>query len=169
MGDRRAMIGAAPASDTLEGRLWAALEEGAVGLLGLTKSGLHPQPAVVFVDRARRRLWLAALGDSDLVRSIGDGGAAIFTAQGPGLLASIGGNLTVEDDPRRLARLWSAQAQAWRPEGPRDPALVLLRLDCVDAEISLVDLGMRQLVWELARTGARRPPAVTSPFQPTLH
>jgi len=165
------MIGAAPPSDTLEHRLWAALEEGAVGLLGLTRSGLHPEPAVVFVERRRRRLWLAALADSELVRSIGDGGAAIFTAQAPGLLASIGGGLTVEDDPRRLARLWSAQAQAWRPQGPHDPGLALLRLDCVDAEISLVDLGMRRIVWELAPTGAgrRRAPAVISPFQPTLH
>ncbi|MGZ6050161.1 MAG: pyridoxamine 5'-phosphate oxidase family protein [Phenylobacterium sp.] len=157
-------------SDTLEGRLWDTLEAKGVGFLGLTKSGLHPQPAVVFVDRRRRRLWLAALTDTELVRSVGEGGAAIFTAQDAGLLASISGNLTVEEDVRRLARLWTPQAQAWRPEGPGDRALTLLRLDCVDAEVSLADLGMRRFIWELAPTALRRrPPSPASSSQPTLH
>ena len=164
------MVERADDGDTLEGLLWEALETRGVGFLGLTKSGLHPLPAVVFVDRRRRRLWLAAAGDSELVRSVGDGGAAIFTAQGPGLLASVGGNLTIEEDPRRLARLWTAQAQAWRPEGPRDPGICLLAMECVDAEVSLADSGLMRFSWDIGRAALRRRPrrAVT-PLQPTLH
>jgi general stress protein 26 len=157
-------------SDTLEDALWEALKARGVGLLSLTKSGLHPLPVVVFVERRRRGLWLAAAGDSELVRSIGDGGAAIFTAQGAGMLASVSGNLTIDDDPRRLARLWTSVAQAWRPDGPRDPGLRLLRLDCVDAEVSLPEAGLMRFSWDLApaafrrRTGRR-----VSPPQLTLH
>lgn len=157
-------------SDTLEARLWETLEQRGVGLLGLTRSGLHPQPAAVFVDRRRRRLWFAAVRDTELVDAIGEGGCAIFTAQAPGLLASIGGPLTVEEDPRRLARLAKATPAAWRPAGPHDPALVLLRMDCVDAEVSVSDVGMTRFVWELARPrfrGKARPATVG--FQPTLH
>jgi len=157
--------------ETLEGLLWEALEGRGVGYLGLTKSGLHPLPAVVFVDRRRRRLWLAAAADSEVVRSVGDGGAAIFTAQSPGLLASVGGNLTIEDDPRRLARMWTPQAQAWRPEGPRDPGICLLCMDCVDAEVSLADSGLMRFSWDIVRPALRRrprrPTAVAQ--QPTLH
>jgi general stress protein 26 len=157
-------------SDTLEGLLWEALETRGVGLLGLTKSGLHPQPAVVFVDRRRRRLWLAAVADSELVRSVGDGGSAIFVAQSPGLLASVGGSLTIEDDPRRLARLWTPQAQAWRPQGPRDPGICLLCMACLDAEVSLADSGLMRFSWDVAGPALRRRPRPpTTGLQPTLH
>ena len=157
-------------SETLEARLWAALQQRGVGLLGLTKSGLHPQPAAVFVERRSRRLWFAAVRDTELVDAIGDGGSAIFTAQAQGLMASIAGSLTVEDDARRLARLAVATPAAWRPAGPHDPALVLLRMDCVDAEVTLSDGGLTRFVWELARPrfrGKVRPSAIG--YQPTLH
>ena len=157
-------------SATVETWLWDALEQHGVGLLGLTKSGLHPQPAAVFVDRRRRRLWFAAVRASDLVAAIGEGGSAMFTTQAPGVLASISGSLTVEDDARRLARLSAAMPAAWRPAGLRDPALVLLRMDCIDAEMSVADIGMTRFGWELARPRfrgrARTRPAA---HQATLH
>src|SRR5947207_11804838 len=109
------MDAAADNADSLEARLWDALEQRGVGLVGLTKSGLHPQPAAVFVDRRRRQLWFAAVRDTELVGAIGDGGSSIFTLQAPGLLASIGGSLFVEEDPRRLARLARAAPAAWPP------------------------------------------------------
>ena len=158
------------ASDTLEDSLWEALEARGVGLLGLTKSGLHPLPVVVFVERRRRRLWLAAAADSEMVRSIGAGGSAIFSAQAPGMLASVGGNLTFDDDPRRLARLWTPAAQAWRPAGPHDPGLCLLRLDCVDAEVSLAETGLMRFSWDLSAAALRRRTGRrVSPSQLTLH
>jgi general stress protein 26 len=156
--------------DSLEARLWAALQHHGVGLLGLTKSGLHPQPAAVFVDRRRRRLWFAAARGAEFVATIGEGSSAMFTAQAPGLLASISGSLTIEDDPRRLARLAESMPAAWRPSGPRDPALVLLRMDCIDAEVSVSDLGMTRFAWDLAKPRFRgRPRPVQAGVHPTLH
>lgn len=164
------MSGATDKTETLETRLWDALEQRGVGLVGLTKSGLHPQPAAVFVDRRRRQLWFAAARDTELVGAIGDGGSAMFTLQSPGLLASIAGSLYVEEDARRLARLARAAPAAWRPTGPHDPALVLLRMDCVDAEVAVSDVGMTRFVWELARPRFRgKPRPVQLGFQPTLH
>ena len=94
----------------------------------------------------------------------------MFTTQAPGVLASISGSLTVEDDARRLARLSAAMPAAWRPAGLRDPALVLLRMDCIDAEMSVADIGMTRFGWELARPRfrgrARTRPAA---HQATLH
>jgi general stress protein 26 len=85
------------------------------------------------------------------------------------LLASISGSLTIEDDARRLARLANAMPAAWRPSGPHDPALVLLRMDCIDAEVSVGDLGMTRFAWELARPRFRGKPRTAAAFQPTLH
>jgi hypothetical protein len=164
------MVRGGYAGDTLEGLLWDALDGRGVGFLGLTKSGLHPLPVMVRVDRRRRRLWLAAAADSDLVRSLGDGGSAIFTAQGPGLLASVGGSLRLEDDPRRLARLMRAPVRDWRPFGPGDAALRLLRLDCVDAEVSLAETGLMRFSWDLAPRSLRpRFGARVAPAHLTLH
>jgi len=158
-------------SGTLEGLLWEALEARGVGLLSLTKSGLHPQPAAVFVERRRRRLWLAVAADSELARGVGEGGAAIFTAQGPGMLASIGGSLTLEDDPRRLARLWAAaQAQAWRPKGSTETGLCLMQLRCVDAEVSLADADHLRFSWDIAPATPRaRAARRLAPAHTTLH
>jgi len=164
------MPAAADTTNTLEARLWDALEQGGVGLVSLTKSGLHPQPAAVFVDRRRRQLWFAAVRDTELVGAIGEGGSAMFSLQSAGLLASIGGSLFVEDNPRRLERLARAAPVAWRPAGPHDPALVLLRMDCIDAQVSINEAGMTRFVWELARPrfrGKARP--VSTAFHPTLH
>jgi general stress protein 26 len=156
--------------ETLETRLWATVEQRGVGLLGLTRSGLHPQPAAVFVNRRRRQLWFAAVRDSELVGAIGEGGSAMFHIQATGLLASIGGSLYVEDDPRRLARLARAAPAGWRPAGPHDPALVLLRMDCIDAEVSLSETGMARFAWELARPRFRgKPRPAARGFQPTVH
>src|SRR5947208_2871539 len=123
------MTDAAQRHQALESHLWDMLEAKGVGLLALTRSGLHPQPTIVSVDRRRRVLWLLVLRDTDLVRSLGEGGAAIFIAQGRGLLASISGNLAERFDARRIARLWTPAAAAWRPQGPGDRALTLLRME----------------------------------------
>jgi hypothetical protein len=164
------MTRAGYAGDTLEDLLWEALEARAVGFLNLTKSGLHPLPVVVFVDRRPRRLWLAAATESELVRGLGDGGAAIFTAQGPGLMASVGGNLRPDDDPRRLTRLWCAAARAGRVEGPCDAGLRLLRMDCIDAEVSLAEAGLHHFSWDLwAKSLRGRAGVRVSPSHPTLH
>lgn len=154
--------------DTLERYLWDAVEKKGAGLISLTKQGLHPQPAVAFVDWRRPRLWLATAPDTELVRSIGAGGAAMFSIQGEGILASIGGELTIEDDPRRLARLCARRKGC--NCGPTGSCFILLRLECVDADVSLAEAGLRRFTWDFHRRAPPMNAAIPAPAdQPTLH
>ena len=156
--------------DAAQDRLWQAIEMLGAGMLGLTKSGLHAQPMIAVAERRRKRLWFVARSDTDLVRTIGDGGACMFTLQSADLLASVAGELSVVRDPRRMARYWSAKVAAWLPEGPADPGLVLLRMDCVDAELWIAGLGLTKFAWEIAWAGPHpKLPELAGRASATLH
>ena len=139
--------------EAAQARLWDAIETRRVGMLGLTKSGLHAQPMIAFVERRQRRLWFIARCDTDLVRSIGDGGVGMFVLQDAELLASVAGELTVCQDRRRMGRYWCPKVAAWLPEGPTDPRLTMLKMDCVDAELWVSGLGLAKFAWEIAWSG----------------
>lgn len=141
--------------DTTPDRLWAALERRRAGMLSLTKSGLHAQPMLAIVERRRKRLWFITRRDTDLVSEVGDGGCCAFVLQDGDFMASISGALQVSEDRSRIARHWDAGVAAWLPEGPEDPDLVLLCMDCVDAEVWVAGIGLTKFEWELAWTGRR--------------
>ncbi len=140
--------------DATQQQLWDAIEGRRIGMLELSRSGLHAQPMLAFVERRRKRLWFMARRDTDLVQSIGDGGCCAFVFQGGDLLASIAGALRVVEDRRRMARYWNPAVAAWLPEGLNDPQLILLCMDCVDAEVWIAGLGLTKFTWELAWPGA---------------
>jgi general stress protein 26 len=140
--------------DATQRRLWEAIEGRRMGMLSLTKSGLHAQPMVAFVERRHKRLWFIARRDTELVQSIGDGGSCAFVTQDDDLMASISGALSVVDDRRRMTRYWNGAVAAWLPDGLHDPKLVMLRMDCVDAEVWISGLGVTKFAWEIAWQGA---------------
>ena len=51
-------------SDATQTRLWESIETRRIGMLGLTKSGLHGQPMIAFVERRRKRLWFIVRRDT---------------------------------------------------------------------------------------------------------
>ena len=156
--------------DAILQRLWDAIATRRMGMLGLTKSGLHAQPMLAFVERRHKRMWFMARRDTDLVRSIGDGGCSAFVFQDNDLLASISGALRVVEDRRRMARYWNAAVAAWLPEGLHDPKLTLLCMDCVDAEVWVAGVGLTKFTWELAWPGANPQVLdVAVPRHATLH
>lgn len=164
------MADSARGNEVTQIRLWDAIERRQIGMLALTKSGLHAQPMIAFVERRRKRLWFVARSDTDLVRSIGDGGCSAFVLQDGDLMASVAGALSVVDDRRRIARYWNAAVAAWLPEGLHDPRLTLLRMDCVDAEVWLSGLGLTKFAWEIAWTGAYpQLLEIARPAHATLH
>src|SRR5260221_2643365 len=99
-------------NDVTQARLWEAIEAKRIGMLGLTRSGLHAQPMIAFVERRRKRLWFIARNDTDFVRSVGDGASGDFIFQDGELMSSISGALNVVQDRRRMARYWNAAASA---------------------------------------------------------
>lgn len=145
--------------DTALQRLWSAIEARPTGMLSLERSGLHAQPMIAFAERRRNRLWFVARRDNELVAGVGDGCACAFLVQDGELMASISGALHREEDRRRLARCWTPALAAWLPEGPLDPGLVLMRMDCVDVEVWIAGAGLTKFSFELAWPGAR--PALT--------
>jgi general stress protein 26 len=157
-------------NDASQAQLWHAIERRQIGMLELTKSGLHAQPMMAVVERRRKRLWFVARSDSDLVRSIGDGGCCAFVLQDAELMASVAGALSVVDDRRRLARYWTPAMATWLPQGLHDPRLTLLRMDCVDAEVWMSGLGLTRFSWEIAWSGAQpRLAHFGRPDHATLH
>jgi general stress protein 26 len=157
-------------NDATQTKLWEAIEAKRIGMLGLTKSGLHAQPMIAFVERRRKRLWFIARNDTDFVRSVGDGASGDFIFQDGDLMASISGALNVVEDRRRMARYWNAAVTAWLPEGLHDPRMTLLRMDCVDAEVWISGLGLTKFAWEIAWTGPHpRNSGLQRPAQVTLH
>lgn len=137
-------------------RLWDAIEARRIGMLGMPRSGLHAQPMIARVERRRKQLWFVARGDTDLVRSIGETGACMFVVQDGDFLASVSGALTVVHDRKRMARYWTPEIAGWLPGGVDDPRLVLLCMDCVDAELWIAELGTTKFAWESAWTGGLR-------------
>jgi general stress protein 26 len=47
---------------------------------------------------------------------------------------SVAGHATVVDDRRRIEEMWNPVVEAWFPDGPTDPDVVLLRVDADSAE-----------------------------------
>lgn len=159
--------------DSLEAtqqQLWEAIERRRAGMLSLTSSGLHAHPVLAFVERRRKRLWFFASRENDLAREVGDGASCAFVFQDGDLMASISGALFLIDDRRRMARLWNPAVAAWVGEGLHDPALTLLRMDCVDAEVWMAGVGLTKIAWEIAwNTGAPKVLDVGGRVHATLH
>jgi general stress protein 26 len=50
-----------------------------------------------------------------------------FTDQAHGTYVSLSGRGEIDTDRRRIARLWTAMAKPWFPDGPESPMLALLK------------------------------------------
>lgn len=141
-------------------RLWDLLEKDRIGMLGLTGAAhQHFQPMTAFVERPQNNLWFFAWRDNDLVVTDDHGAEAMFVFQGDHLYACIGGRLSVDTDRRRMEQYWSPMVAAWYPGGKDDPRLIMLRMDCEDAQVWLTEGGPMRYAWALAKARAtgRRP------------
>lgn len=139
-------------------RLWDRVEKKRTGMLGLTgQAHQHFQPMTAFVDRGDNSLWFFAYNDSDLAEMVGGGSnEAMFVFQEEDLYACVGGRLTLEPDRARMERYWKPVVAAWYPDGKDDPRLTLMRLDCEDAQVWIVEAGPVRFGWEIAKANASR-------------
>jgi len=141
----------------VERRLWNDLQRHQIGMLGVVGEGpRHFQPMTAFAEPDNDEIWFFTRNDTDLVRRIGEGCAAMFVLQAKDLHACIGGDLTIRHDEARMERYWNAVVAAWYPLGRDDPHLTMLRLCAVDAEVWLTAAGPMRFAWEIAKANARR-------------
>jgi len=140
----------------LEHRLWNEIEKSPVGMLMmLTNPPMHAQPMAAFVEREARQMWFFASADSELGRAAADGGRlAMFVYQHKDFQACIGGQIFPQTDRERIDKYWNAIVAAWRPAGKNDPKLLLLCMECDDAQVWVSTANPVRFAWEIAKANA---------------
>jgi len=127
----------------LESRLWKAIKDDRVvmlGLAGVEEGHSQPMSAQILHDEDERGpLWFFTSKDSDLVKALNDSHRAVvhFSAKGHDLFASLHGELSLDNDRRVIDQLWNSFIAAWYQGGKDDPKLQLLRLDPERAQVWL--------------------------------
>lgn len=139
-----------------EKRLWKALEDTRVGMLGVSGGEpRHMQPMTAFAEPEASALWFFARRDSELVEAIiGAGGRqAMFclVSKDRETYACLDGELEESFDRARMDRLWNPVVAAWHPEGKDDPRLTLLRMRLDDAEVWVSHAGPVRFAFEIAK------------------
>jgi general stress protein 26 len=77
------------------------------------------------------KLWFFTSRQSETMAEL-DGDASVniaYAHPGKDSYVSVSGTASVVDDLAKKRALWSKQTEAWFPDGPTDPKLVLLRVD----------------------------------------
>ena len=79
-------------------------------------------------------LWFFAERNSRKVQHITANPQVNVSTSGSSSWVSLTGHAVVLDDPEKKRTLWNAVVEAWFPDGPEDPDVVLLRVDAASAE-----------------------------------
>jgi general stress protein 26 len=122
-------------------RFWKELKSERTIMLGLDGEpggGMQPMTALVEEDDGGP-LWIFTSKETDLAQAIGGGRAAhaTFTGKRHDLFANVAGQLSIDNNPVLIDRLWNPWVAAWFPGGRDDPKLCLLRFDASHARIWL--------------------------------
>jgi general stress protein 26 len=79
-------------------------------------------------------LWFFAERSSRKVAHIAANPQVNVSTSGSSSWVSLTGHAVVIDDLEKKRKLWNTVVEAWFPDGPEDPAVVLLRVDAASAE-----------------------------------
>jgi general stress protein 26 len=122
-------------------------------LLTFTDDGTpHARPMAI-AGREDSAVYFVTGRDTPKVEESMANDTAVLTAQDSRRWATATGTTAIVDDPERLEHLWSKAMEAWFPDGPQTPGLVLLRVDLRDAEWWDVSGGrLASFAWGVARS-----------------
>ncbi len=138
-----------------EAGLWRTLKDQKIGMLGVAGGKpRHMQPMTAYAEEGARELWFFTYRDTDLVKDVGSGHAAMFCLVTDDLYACLGGRLEEHFDRERMERYWNPVVAAWYPDGKDDPRLTLLRFQLDDAHVWLSKAGPVKFAWEIAKANA---------------
>jgi general stress protein 26 len=79
-------------------------------------------------------LWFFASRSSRKVAHVTANPQVNVATSGSSSWVSLTGHAVVIDDLAKKQQLWNAVGEAWFPDGPEDPDVVLLRVDAASAE-----------------------------------
>ena len=79
-------------------------------------------------------LWFFAERESRVVEEIAANPHVSLTLSSNDTWISIDGEAQVVDDSAKAKELWNAFVEAWLPQGPEDPSVVLIKVDPHTAE-----------------------------------
>jgi general stress protein 26 len=121
--------------------MWDKLEKGPFLMVGLADGRSHSEPLTAQLDKDQvDTIWFFIGKDNRL--ATGGPAMAQFVSKGQDFFACLSGNVTVDNDPAMIDKLWSKTVEAWFPGGKNDPNLALLRFDIDDAELWETDMSL---------------------------
>lgn len=125
----------------LKQHMWDKLEKGPFLMVGLADGQSHSEPLTAQLDKDQvDTIWFFIGKDNRL--ATGGPAMAQFVSKGQDFFACLSGNVTVDNDPAMIDKLWSKPVEAWFPAGKNDPNLALLRFDIDDAELWETDMSL---------------------------
>ncbi|SDY78312.1 General stress protein 26 [Jannaschia faecimaris] len=134
-----------------EKKFWKALKSDMTVFLGC--DGALPRPMGASVDEEKSPIWFFTTRQTDLGKALKNGpknGNMTFSSKGNDIWASASGQLTIDNDPEMIDRLWSPFVAAWYEGGKTDPNLALVRYDAKEAQVwesgSSIIAGIKMLM-----------------------
>ena len=121
--------------------MWDKMAQSPFLMVGLTGSGQHSEPMTAQLDRDQvDTLFFFAGKDNRL--AAGGSAMAQFVSKGHDFFACLAGDVSQDNDPALIDKLWNNQVDAWFPGGKSDPNLTLLRFDISSAELWETDISL---------------------------
>ncbi|RYY34953.1 MAG: general stress protein [Sphingomonadales bacterium] len=125
----------------IEAKFWKALKSDMTVMLGLdgARDG-HTQPmTAIFEGDESGPLYFFTTKDNTLVKALSQSHRALlsFASKGHDVFATVHGDVSTDNDPATIDRLWNPHVAAWYENGREDPKIALLRLDTEKATIWL--------------------------------
>ena len=118
----------------------AKLKDSPFVMIGLMSGG-HSEPMTAQIDDDRPNTLYFFAGRDNRIASGGDA-MAQFVGKGHDFFACLAGEVSVDNDPAQIDKLWNKQVEAWFPGGKSDPNLMLLRFDIDSAELWETDISL---------------------------
>ena len=131
----------------VEKKLWKAIDDDRIGMLGLTGADAgHFQPMSSYHEDETGTLWFFSYADNKLAGPLAGGKSEEamfhFVDKDRQVWACVMGTLSVQKDQSRIDKFWDAQAKAWFEDGKDDPKLTMLKFTPGEAEVWINEKGL---------------------------
>lgn len=111
-------------------KLSRLLEHFSHGMLTTRRRGLlRSRPMAIMESLPPGRIVFFSNVDSGKLEELNDDPSANVAMQDGSRFVSISGTVRIYRDTDRATELWKESQRAWFPEGPADPALVLIEVE----------------------------------------